>query len=331
MALLDRFTTGIGIDISQHHLRLAQVSLFGTVWNTHEIELPEGLIQDDAVLKPSELQTLIKQKLSRLSWIQPGTPAVLLLPDSRVFYYGDLYPSSLKGSQLKAMVFEKAQKEIPLPFSQAILTLSQGDRVEDQTRTTVYAVEREVIKGFTSLFSERLVRLIAVETNSKSVLRFVQKTIRSEHRHLLKQNNVFFLIDLGSSWMNASVYTKKGACLYTRSIPYKQFTHEKRSSAKLPQTIVDSIAGVIDEIVLHFRQEGISLECVLLSGVEAWDERFIAKPLSEEGTLSVIRVGDVLDVKTLTPKELHVFGACIGAGIRAATPFIYNYQHNFLS
>ncbi len=29
MSWLDRYTTGIGIDVSEHHLRLAQVSFFG--------------------------------------------------------------------------------------------------------------------------------------------------------------------------------------------------------------------------------------------------------------------------------------------------------------
>ncbi len=283
------------------------------------------------VVDLKELNKIVKQKLSKISWIEPGTPAVLLLPDSRVFHASALFPSSLKGDELRKAVLERTQKEIPLPFANAQVALSQGEKKGDKLRTTVYAVEKKVLSGFRQMFEATSLFVTTAEANSQSTYRCIQKYCGSELKASLNSSDAVMIADLGSHWLNVSVYTSSGACLYTRSIPYKQFVRSKNLSTKLSQEIVDRIPGFVQEIVLHFMQEGLSIQHVLFSGVEAWDERLLSKTSTEEKQISFMRVGDVLKIDALEPKDIHTFGVSIGAGLRAAAPLAQNNQHNLLS
>ena len=48
--MFETYTTGVGIDVSEHHIRLAHVSFFGKILQLEEYALPSGIIVDEKVV-----------------------------------------------------------------------------------------------------------------------------------------------------------------------------------------------------------------------------------------------------------------------------------------
>ena len=330
MSIFDRITTGVGIDVSEHHIRLAHVSWLGSVKDTFEIELPDGLIVDDKVVRPEEIKKILKQKLGKVSWAQSPLRTTLLIPDSRVFYSGFMLPKSLKGDALQTEALSRAQKQIPVPFSKARTDITQGDRLDDSVRTTVYAVEQEVINGFQDIFSETPLNIMAIEANSKAVFRLVQKYPHNDQKNEKNSEGVIVVADLGRQWMTMSVYTQKGSCLYSRSVSYAHSSKENNDKEEVSKSVVDIVSGALQETVIYSTKNGMKIQHVLLSGVEAWGKSFelLSKKKIEE--VSLVRLGDILSVHYMSAKDVHVFGAAVGAALRASFPMRYGYQHNLI-
>lgn len=290
MSLFNQYTSGLGVDISEHHVRFAKVNLLNKIQWLHEINLPEGLVVDERIVKTDELKKIIDDALKKTPLNNSKIKTTLLMPESRVFSaHGDLL---------------KAQQDIPVPFENAQIAVS-GE--------TIYAMEKSVFDSFKSVFDLPHFTLVTSEANTKSIWRLI-KFLGSKEIFPKNDKNLIGIVDIGHSWINISLYTAAGATMFSRSFSY---------SGALSKA-VESVVGTIKETVVYFLQEKREVGTFILAGVEAEDQRI------EEKDLVIKRIGEVVKVADHSSKEIHTYGAAIGAALRTVHLRRDAYQYNFL-
>lgn len=320
--------SGLGIDLSDHHLRLSQASIFGHIGSVHEIELPEGLVVDEAIVKQDELKKLLAENLTSLH-IPRGMRTTVLVPESRVFSHGVLLDGALRGGELRARARQLAQREIPVPFAGAQTCVSEVAKEGDKIRATVYVAPKEIFAPLSSVFQPPACAPIAMEANSKALLRLLQrfagKTLTAARGTLVG------IVDVGHSWTSVSLYTHAGSSVFSRTIPHHLKGRPDPKDPQLPERVVDSVVETVKETVLFFEGQQMKIGQFVFAGVEAQDDRLKEKLAKEQLLMPIHLVGDVVAVGGLSKKQVHTFGAAIGAAVRAAFPLGYSRQHNFLN
>lgn len=323
MSILNQYLSGIGVDVSDHHVRIAHMNFFGSLQKLIEIELPEGLVQDEKVVEADKLKEIVNKRLEKEGLVDGGLKTTLLVPESRVFASSMLLPGTKRGEEARHEAIDRAQREIPIPFEQAVPVVSFGAKEEGQTRTTVYAIERDVFDGLKNVFDPKQFRLIAMEANSKALLRLFQHYGKSSLQ--VKDNKTLIgLVDIGHSWATISIYLPDGSNLFSRTISFHRVGGASKESGRLPQTTVEFIHSTIEEVVLYFKEKQMKIGLFLFAGVEAEDDRF------KKGE-SFYQMGDVGEVHGQKKRAIHIFGAAMGAALRSIHPFQYHRQHNFIN
>jgi Tfp pilus assembly PilM family ATPase len=321
VSLLDQYLSGIGVDISNHHVRIAQMTAFGSIQKLIEIDLPEGLVQDEQVVRAVELKEIVNKRLEKEGLLNGGLRTTLLVPESRVFASSLLLPATKKGEEARHEAIDRAQREIPIPFEQAVVVVSQGAKQEQEIRQTVYAIDKSVFDGLKQVVDPAHTRLIAMEANSKALLRLFQRYGQS-NLQVKDSKTLIGLVDIGHSWATISLYLKDGSNLFSRTLSYKS-TLGAKDTARLPQATVDLIHSTIEEVMVYFSEKQTTIGLFLFAGVEAEDERF-----KKEGLF--YQMGDVVTIGDQKKRAIHTYGAAIGAAMRSVHPFQYSHQHNFI-
>jgi len=322
---------GVGIDVSNHHVRLAEVSLLRNVLQTYEIVLEEGLVRDEQVVDVEGLAKVLKQQLKKTTFSQGVRRTTLLVPESRVLSSGGFFEKRLRGSALDEVVTERAQQDIPLPFKDAYVSISCGGKEAGKVRTTLYASQKEVIDGLRGVIDSEQFRLVAMEANSKALLRLFFQ-FASEDMKPCSENELVGIVDVGHSWTTVSFYTPSGSNVLSRTLSHPDAVQQGgKNDGKLPVEVLDNIRTTISESVVYFKQHEQVVSTVVLAGVEAYDDMVLEEISKSGGEFQVVRMGEVVKLSGLKPKDIHTFGAAIGAALRAVRPWRYNYQHNFSS
>lgn len=322
MSFYNKHFTGIGVDISEHHVRIAHLSVFGSVQKLIEIDLPEGLVQDEKIVHAEELRKIVNDRLNKEGLVNGGLRTTLLIPESRVFATGFLIPASKSKDAARLEAIDHAQKEIPIPFENAVAVVSRGARVNQQVRTTAYAIEQEVFQGLTQVFDPTHFGITAMEANSKAILRLFQRYGRKDLQ-VRDANTLVGLIDIGHAWATISLYMPDGSNLFSRTLSYQGVRGDTKDGSRLPKETVDFIHRTIDEVVVYFNEKKTKIGLFIFAGVEAEDDRF-----KKEG--SFYQLGDVVRLGDQKKRAIHTYGAALGAALRSVHPYQYAYQHNFI-
>ncbi|HBK34131.1 TPA: hypothetical protein DEP34_00215 [Candidatus Uhrbacteria bacterium] len=322
--------SGLGIDVSEHHVRFALVSFFGGVKHVQEIVLPEGYVVDEKIVKQEELKALIQEQLKTIRpFIASSVRTTILVPESRVFSAEILVELHQDEEMALAEATRLAQKKIPIPFGQAYLSASWGEKISDQKRVNIYTSPREVIDGLSHVFLTFFPHLIAMEVNSKALQRLL--ILFSKYKQLLaKKDQLICIADVGHSWSTISVFTSYGSQLFSRTLSHAGHCEVVEGKMVLRPEAAQLIAETITETKAFFHVQKRPIAVAVLCGVEAMQEHVLdACRLEKE--IPVILAGDMVTLHGASKDSIHCFGAAIGAAYRALRPGQYAYQHNFLS
>lgn len=320
--------TGLGIDISDHHIRIAEVSFFGVVKRMHERELPKGVVIDEKIQKPDALRLELEKLLETIPSSGRGKQKVtLLIPESNVFSSSFILPRSVGREALEKESLVQGQKDIPMSAEQGYVTISQGEKVEGGIRTTLYLSPKEVIDSLKEVARHEGLELVAMEANTKALFRTVKKHLPSSLRPVNVDQRVV-VVDVGNSWTTISMYTPTGANIFSRTMKHKNETSLEEREV-LSGEAIEAITSGLKESMLYFQKQGASISMVVLAGVEAKSPG-LQKALEQfTKETSVQLIGDAINIKGVTAEELHTYGGAIGAAMRSVQPFRYRKQHNF--
>lgn len=322
-------STCIGIDLSDHHLRIARLGWGRSSMRLEEIELPEGFVVDEKIVQPVELKAFVQKELKRREFTDSKRRACVLVPESRVFSHSLLLPLTTRYAERQARARDLAQREIPIPFTRAQIAYSEGAKEAGQVRGTMYAVEKDVFEPLISTFGDSL-HLIAMEANSKALLRVLQR-FGKQHIHTLIPESLIAMVDIGHSWTSITLYTHEGSNLFSRTLPHRLKEKVDLKHPLLPKRIVDMIIDTLRETMVFYESQKKKIGMVVFAGVEAQDDRLKTEIAEQKIPLQAFLIWEIVKIGGVSKQQVHTFGACIGAALRCARVRQYGYQHNFLA
>lgn len=325
--IVGKYFVGIGLDISDHHARFAVVSAFKGVVDLYELVLPEGIIDDEKVVKDKDLKKILGLGIAKLRCPRVGPIKIsLLVPESRVFSTSVILAGKIIDPVVKTEALRRAQKAIPIPFNQAVVAVSQGETVEGGFRANVYACQKEVLAGLLRAVDSPLLKPVAVEANTKALLRLYTRFADKPERVRVK-NNLVCVVDIGHSWSTISVYTQYGSSLFSRTLEHKTLVLTPDKPLALPDQVVETILQTVAETKQFFVGQDLKIARTILAGVEALHDKLLEAGEKDE----IKAIGDLIVAPMVSGEELHRFGAAIGAAYRALFNRKFAYQHNFLN
>jgi hypothetical protein len=324
------FSSGIGVDISDHHIRLAWVSHTGTPKGLYELSLTPGLIVDDKIVKPKHLKKEMVALFAKSQLDQLTIPKVILLPESRLFSTSFQLSREVKGEDLTLTAKKIGQRSIPIPFNQTFVDVAQGATIGDQIRTGVFAVQKSILEPLIDIFSHEQRPLVAVEGNNLAVFRLYQQFYNGPKQRLA-ENDLVMIVDVGHRWTNITLYDKIGLLIFSRSIALRKLSDTSRGiSKKLTAEAIAHVCSVMKETLEYFQSQGNVVKLAIVAGVEGEQKEIYQACAKDLKPFPVVRVGEAVTVPDASPTDVHVFGAAIGAGLRASRARHYAARHNFL-
>jgi hypothetical protein len=328
--MFQNFFSGIGIDVSNHHVRLARVSVFNKIHGLKEIILPVGLVEDEKVAQPNEIKKIIEQAMNEWNLPKDSFRTTVLVPESRVFFTNVVLDKKMSNASAFEAAKNLAQKDIPIPFNQVSLVTSKGEVSDNDQLINVYTCQKEIIEGLKNAVNLPFFKPVAMETNSKALLRLFNQFAPSAGKSKI-QKDLIGVVDIGHDWTTVSVYTSFGSLLFSRSLSYGDSVKENQGIPILPLKTVELIVETIKEVKEFFLGQNKKIAMFLLCGVEAIQKDVLNACEQEEKSFLTVSVGKLVQIPSLTEADIHCFGSAIGAACRSLSPGKYSYQHNFLN
>ncbi|MFH1632226.1 MAG: pilus assembly protein PilM [bacterium] len=318
-------SSGIGIDLSDHHVRLAWVGRKGRTKGLYELDLAHGLIVDDLVVKPEGLAKQIGALINKTGISDETARATVLVPESRVFSKTLVIPRNKDKEALISEARAAAQLEIPIPFSKAYVQVEQAKKSGKEMQMTVFVVQKEVVDGLKKAFSQTSFEFVAAEVGGQALCRLYLDYGLEIPKD---RDSLFLVIDIGHSWTNISVFDIMSLEIFSRSVQARR----RRSTGKaepLMQEGIENICNAISETVSFV--EGLEREIFIgiVAGVEGGQKEVSEACSKVFKKCPLLRIGDAVEVPGLSKEEIHTYGAALGAALRSVKPSIYKNHHNF--
>lgn len=324
------FQSGIGIDVSDHHVRFARSSFSGKSLGLFEFVLPSGLIVDDLVVKPKTLNKELSRLTAEAGLASFEDNAVILIPESRVFSTSFSINRSIKGEELIAEATSLAQKDIPIPFSQAYVDVHKGIRVNDDFRVSVVVTEKPAVTNLVHAFSSMPFSLELAEFNSAALFRLYREYGKKEFM-VPKITDLVMMVDIGHRWTNITLYGNGGTVIFSRSIALRKLSDTSRGVVKrISKSMIQRICKGISDALVIFEMEDIRVPLVLIAGVEGAQQDIIKHCSKIIKNCVIRRIGDIVKVDGYSAEEIHSHGAAIGAALRASKSKHFFNDHKIL-
>ncbi|MFH1712100.1 MAG: hypothetical protein ABH846_02590 [Patescibacteria group bacterium] len=324
------FSSGIGIDVSDHHVRIAWVGHDNIPKGLYELVLPHGLVEDDIVRKPDTLKKLLNKLILKSGLEELSESATLLIPESRVFSTSFVMEKERRREDLITKARKEAQKNIPIPFQDAIVQVLPGLPVTGGVRTTVHVVQKNVIHGLKKVFASERMPLRAIEANSLAIFRLSQ-TFGFDQVQMNDPAALMMIVDIGHRWTNIILYDKIYTSVFSRSLAVRKLNENNKGEIKeLSADDISQICKGIHDTLAYFRDSGSSIKQVLIAGVEGAQKNIAKTCIRNEDKVKINPIGEVIKIPDISANDVHTYGAAIGAAIRSAHLRNYQKNHNFL-
>ncbi len=321
------FNTGMGIDISDHHVRFARVAHSGTPTSLLEIKIPHGFIVDDIVVKPKTLKKDLSKRMGEAGLLEVKDKATILIPESRVFSTSFMIEKSFKGEEFVSQAMSLAQKEIPIPFSDCFVDVHKGKRINSDYRVSVIAVEKSVISGLAETFNDPFLSTEIMESNNASLHRVYREYHKKEFT-LPSENDLVMIVDIGHRWSNLTLYDILSASVFSRSIALRELSDTSRGIVKtLSKEMIVKICEKIKQTLEAFQAKNQRIPLVIVAGVEGAQEQTCQYCTKVIKNSLVKRLGEVVEIPGISLEDIHVYGAAIGAGLRSAKARSFTKEH----
>lgn len=324
------FPSGIGIDISDNHIRLAWLRHDGSVRALKEVPLPSGIVVDDQVEKAQLLQSHLQEILKDPELADLSGNVTALLPDSRVFVGTFWIDSALKREDFEAEALKRGQTVIPLPFKDALVGIELGGRAEDKSAVAVFAVPKKTAVELKSSLEIMEIPIVAMECDSCAVHRLVHDFLPDDVRN----GHLKMFIDFGRRWINMSFFDAFGMLIFSRAIRVQSIISAGNPEAagttdKLSAEHVRHICVILQETIRYFQGIDDQPVSIFLAGSGGGVGEISQVCQEQLKKYPVSRVRDIVALDGLEPAVVQAFASAIGAARRSIKPRNYKNVHNF--
>ena len=310
--MFSKSLTGLGIDITENEVRVAHASRFGKILSLHAIPVPPGVIHDERVADEAQFLAAVEDGFKTISFSTLPLCTTILIPESRVFSSCFSIPDVLNADNQQRMFLKHAQKDIPIPESQAAWFLEQDHvSVSKLFQTCAYAVEKSILKGFASGFPLTRSEPLIAEPKSAAFVRLLHRAgVSGNHQNVA---DVIGLIDPGSNWTTISIYSKTGINLISRSLAVP------KNSSSNTEDFAQMILGTFEELGAYMKVLGKELHAYVLVGDLSAYAGLAEKLSVSQSAVSIHTISDAVPMKSVSKEDVERFGAAIGAAFRSAS------------
>lgn len=320
------FSNGLGIDISDNHIRVAKLSHDGKVRALKESVLPAGVVVDDQIEKPELFQShLLEFFSSDPSFVDADVRVAVLVPDSRVFIGTFWLPARAKDAQREEEAIRRGQSVIPLPFKMASIDVEYGGVIEDRLATAVFAAPRETIKALSGISDALKSPIASIEMDAAAIHRLIVEARKAK----VADESLMTVVDFGRNWINITLFDELHLPIFSRAIRVKSLREdEKETGDKLSATEIQRICDIVSETIQYFRGVEGSISIILAGKVGGVPE-IVSICKERLATYSVASVSEVVSLPDVKPDDVQAYAQAIGAAMRAVRPRKYKQHHNF--
>lgn len=322
--------TGIGVDVSDHHVRFAFVNPLGRPSRLHEVVLPHGLVLDEMVIDQESLKNTIDDEVFKIRANEMHAETTVLLPESRIFSTNVSVPAYEEIELRNGTVVDEAQENIPLPFSHANVEIVMEPIKHDEHRAHVMAIDANIVSSYRHALGGQLHSIGAMEPNNMALYRLFKSFAKKKYRPRNKTDLVM-VVDVGYRWSTIALYDKFGRDYFSRSLAIRPLDVTGDGTVvPLDDKTAKIIGDAIYEALLFFDKKGHRVIIAMLAGVEAQQDMLLNCCRTFTKQCPAIPIGKLLHVPKTNARQLHVFGAAIGAALRSIFLYRYRYDPNFL-
>ena len=318
------FEKGIGLYISDERIMLALLSHAGKVEGLFLHDLAPGLVSAGMIKRPKVFHSKMSSFLKENGLAKTKGHVTLVLPTSYIFIATFLVNAKMKRDERERAVLKKAQKQIPIPFKNAIVDIELGRADKEKQALSAFAVETELTKSLEDIVEQLNMPVVAIEEESLGTDRLIKELFDNKEQG----EGARVIIDIGFRWLNMTLFNADGLAVLVRSTKLKE-SSGKNKSKKLSASQISMICGTIEETVGFFKKVEEGPVSVYISGVHGGSEELISSCKKCLKGHSVDRVSDILSMKGVSAADMQVFSSVIGAAQRASHPRKYNSTHNF--
>lgn len=319
-------STGIGIDISDHHVRIAWLGRRGGLKGLYELELEHGLIEDDQVIKKDKMSAQIIALIGKTEIVDEKEPTTILIPESRVFSKALSFPRTKDEESLILQAKTRAQQEIPIPFSIADVQIEYAKKNKETSDLTIFAVQKEIIENIKNAFSLTTFELVAMEVNNQAVYRLFNVYGSEDSR---QGSDLLMIIDIGHRWTNLSLFDIMGRQVFSRSVHVRSNASKGRAE-KLATSDIGKICVGINETIAFYKTQDVKIALGLIAGVEGEQVEVGKQCQKDVKDCPIRRVSEMVQIPGAKASEVHIYGAAIGAALRSIKLSKHKKVHNFL-
>lgn len=315
------FPRGIGIDISDSHIRLAWLTHGWNIEALREIALPPGIVVDEAISKPEIFKTHLSELMNDPELKGLKGNVTVAMPESRVFVSNFWIDSSLKAEEQISEAVKHGQRLIPLPFKQALVDLQFGEKNEARQAAALMAASQDFATTMESTLDVLELPVTGVEARSSAIHRVLDDRLQEDAPGLK------LLVDFGRPWVSMSMYDSGGLPVFSRSIKTSLF--EDSGEEVLKQQGIAKFCGILQETTRFFVELDPDPISVIVSDDGSLSEELFVACGESLPEFSVQKISDIISFNNLDGDQLQVFCASIGAAMRSAKPRHYKNIHNF--
>jgi Tfp pilus assembly PilM family ATPase len=274
----------IGIDLSDTQVYVAKVSYFGRILELQERKMPLGLVADDKVKEPEQLNVFLRKHFFSEQRSLRSRVAILI-PESRIFRSFLSFPKEKKILD-KDRILSLAQKDIPFLLSSASVTMGFSSDKET-TQVAVEAAEREVIENLKASVPQEQAHLTVIEAHSYALLHLMRT------QGFLPNGFVGF-IDISKTWVTLTLF-KKQQIVYSRTVRIPVSFLEKQGMSE--PLIPDFVTNLLDETVLYYQERHAIIDYFVVSADFFLEESFRKSLKAWKGGADILFIDDALFMK----------------------------------
>ncbi|WNB92734.1 pilus assembly protein PilM [Bacillus sp. NEB1478] len=157
---------------------LLEVKSFG------ERYLPEGIVQDGAILDRETLLILLEECVSE--WGIKGREVQFLIPDSKLIIRKHQIPLEHKDDEIKGYLYMELGNSIHLPFEDPVFDYVLLDKKENMREILLFAASEKMVTDYASLLEDAKLKPTIADASCVALYRLIyQKQLVTEEDHTL--------------------------------------------------------------------------------------------------------------------------------------------------
>ena len=222
----------LGIDISEHSLKLVQLNQSGSkigLQALSRVDLPSGVIEEGEIVDEKRAINFLHSLVNKPGWGKINSHRVAAcLPETKTFV--KLIEIAAVSGNLSEAVEAEIEKHIPFSASEVYMDWQKIEKKKNNYLVLVGVSPQKNVDQYYNLFTQANLSVEALEIEPITIVRSLLKEEAPDFKNTLGKN--YIIIDLGYAHTTIIFYSRN-TLLFTSNVPLSGMDITKLISEKL--------------------------------------------------------------------------------------------------